>query len=128
MITMTGQREIARCSVFRDDTDDLTIYLMPQSPRIALDDTGKPILSLVQYRRDLSRLTEEERRTRLGGGLLTLSVELSASDQELREIRKTVSEDPGLASRLERGQYRGWWLNEIQRDTTKLAQALKIGA
>ena len=128
MITMTGQREIARCSVFRDDSDDLALYLMPQSPRIALDDTGKPILSLVQYRRDLSTLTEEERRTRLGGGILTLSVELSPTEEESRQIRKTVAEDPGLAGRLAQGQYRNWWLNEIQRDTVKLAQALKMSS
>jgi hypothetical protein len=128
MITLTGQREIARCSVFRDDGDDLSFYLMPQSPRIAMDDTGKPILSLVQYRRDLTNLTEEERRTRLGGGILTLSVELSPTDDEMKQIRKTVAEDPGLAGRLERGQHRNWWLNEIQRDKVKLAQALKISS
>lgn len=128
MITMTGQRDIARCSIFRDDSDDLSVYIMPQSPRIALDDTGKPILSLVQYRRDLSNLTDEERRTKLGGGILTLSVELSPTDQDMREIRKTLSEDPALATRLEQGTYRNWWLNEIRKDQAELAKALKVSS
>jgi hypothetical protein len=128
MITMTGQRDIARCSIFRDDVDDLSIYIMPQSPRIALDDTGRPILSLVQYRRELSQLSEEERKTRLGGGILTLSVELSPTDQDMAEIRRTLSQDPGLAARLEQGTYRAWWLNEIRKDQAKLAAALKINS
>jgi hypothetical protein len=43
MITITGQREIAGCSIFRDDADALAFYVMPQSPRVALDETGKPV-------------------------------------------------------------------------------------
>ena len=131
MITLTGMREIARCNVCRDDLDALSWYMMPQSPRIALDDNDKPLLSLVWYRRDVSQLTEEERRTKLGGGILTLSVELSATDDDVREIRKTIAADPALHQRLERSSgrgpdYRNWWLNEIRKDQTKLAEALKL--
>ncbi len=140
MITLTGQREIANSSLFRDDVDPLVWYVMPQSPRIALDDTGKPIFSLVQYRRDVSALSEEERKTRLGGGILALSVELSTTEEEMAEIRRTLAGDPALHQRLAAGSrdpnraptsppgpdYRNWWLNEINRNQGKLAQALKI--
>ena len=56
MITTTGQRTIEGCTVFIDDTDALNIYVMPQSPHIALDAEGNPLFSLAQYRRPLDRV------------------------------------------------------------------------
>lgn len=128
MITLTGQREIAGCSVFRDDVDLLTRYAMPQSPRLAVDENQKPIFSLVQYRRDVGQLSDEERRTRLGGGLLTLSVELTLLPDEEKAIRETLAADPALHRALEMGQYRRWWVDEIRRDRAQLAKAIKLGA
>ena len=126
MITITGQREIAGCSVFRDDTDALAFYVMPQSPRIATDENGRPIFSLVQYRRDVAQLSEEERRTRLGGGLLTLSVELSRTPEEDAQIRETLANDPKLHALLNFTRGR-WWNEEIRQDKRKLAAALNVG-
>lgn len=127
MITITGQREIAGCSVFRDDTDVLAFYAMPQSPRVAKDERGKPLFALAQYRRKVDRLTEEERRTRLGGGLLTLSVELSRTADEDARIRQTLAADPRLQSALDSAPaYRRWWIDEIKRDKARLAQAIKL--
>ena len=57
MITLRGRRLIGKVDVLRDDVDPLTVYLVPP-PRIALDDGGKPILSMVWYRRPLENLTE----------------------------------------------------------------------
>src|SRR5262245_38044592 len=134
MITLTGQREIAKCNVYCDDIDPLTWYIMPQTPRIALDDTsGKPIFSLVEYRRDVSALSDEERKTRLGGGILTLSTELSTTADQMREIRKTLAADPALQGRLATPfpkvgpDYSRWWTQEVSRNVDKLADALKIG-
>ena len=126
MITLTGQREIAGCNVYRDDVDPLAFYLMPQAPRIALDEQGAPVFSLVWYRRDVAELTEEERRTRLGGGLLSLSAELSSTDAEMATIRETLATDPLLHRRLEREQSR-FWIDEIGKDQAKLAAVLKLG-
>ena len=126
MITITGQREIAGCNVYCDDVDALGFYIMPQAPRIALDEQGKPIFSLVWYRRDIAELTDEERRTRLGGGLLSLSTELSATDAAMAEIRSTLAADPLLHARLERDLPQ-FWITEIARDPAKLAAVLKIG-
>jgi hypothetical protein len=133
MLTLTGQREIAKCNLYKDDTDPLIWYMMPQGPRIALDDsTRTPVFSMVEYRRDVSMLTDEERKTRLGGGILTLSTELSATDDQLHEIRKTIAADPELQGRLADSNpktgphYASWWNNEINRSADKLADALKI--
>lgn len=57
------------------------------------DDGGKPCFSLLWYRRDLDRLTDEERRTRLGGGILALTVELTVDDDELGAIKKALAKE-----------------------------------
>lgn len=91
MITIVGYRTVGRCIVYNDDDDDKQLYYLPGAPTLAVDDLGKPCFSLLWYRRDLSRLTEEERRTRLGGGILALSVELAVSEEEREAIRKAVA-------------------------------------
>lgn len=133
MVTLTGHREIGGVDVFRDDVDPLSWYILPQAPRVALDEQGKPVFSMVWYRRDLSRLTEEQRRTALGGGILTMSVELSVNADEEGAIRKALAADPDLHARLaspgdDMGgrDYRSWWFGEADRDAEKLGKALKL--
>src|SRR3954451_4733154 len=133
MITTTGQRTVEGCTVLLDDADALNVYAMPQSPRIALDADGKPLFSLVQYRRPLDRVPEADRATKLGGGLLTFSVELARTAEQEAAIRAALAADPALHQLLatpatDRVDYSEWWANEIKGDVTKLAAALKISA
>ena len=133
MITLSGKRLIAECDVYPDDVDPLAWYIMPKAPRIAVDDSGKPMFHLVWYRRPVEQLTPEERRTRLGGGILTLSTDLTATAEEETEIRKALAADPGLHDRLASApkdgpDYRNWWNQEIARDAGKLAAAIKPAA
>jgi len=114
MLTLNEFRDISNCRVFKDDVDPLTLYLIPFTPRVALDENGKPIISLVWYRRDVSKLTDEERKTKLGGGILTLSAELSTTPEQEKTIKETVGGDPDLQRRTN------------IRDPKKLAQALKL--
>ena len=123
MLTLTQFRDVSNCRVFRDDIDLLTHYVIPFTPRIALDEHGKPILSLVRYRRDVSKLTEEERKTRLGGGLLTLSAELSVTDEQDEAIREAIASDPEMQQALSRRMPQ-WWNNEIKGDPKKLGPAV----
>lgn len=113
MITLTGQQQIAKCTVFRDDVSATLFYVVPPAPRIALDDKGKPIFSMVWYRRDVSKLTDDERKTKLGGGILTLSSELSPTDAQLKEIREKLASDPNILARA-------------GLDKDRLAKALEI--
>lgn len=117
MITLTDRQTIGSCDVYRDDVNVLLYYVMPHVPQIALDEHGKPIFSLVWYRRALDTLTEEERRTRLGGGILTLSAELVASDDEIAGIKATLVRQPRLQQVLQR-RYNG--------DERKLLDAIQI--
>lgn len=149
MITITGRRDIAGATVFRDDIDPLTVYVLPSEPRVAGDETGTPELALIWYRRDVAKLTDDERKTKLGGGILSVTVELSATDDQEKQIRAGVAADPELHRWLETGhplpssttddpaasaepptpgaaQLRQWWLQEIKKDEAKLAKALKL--
>lgn len=99
MITTAGRQEIANCDVYPDDDNPLQYYVCPQGPRIALDDTGKPIFSLVWYRRDVSKLTDDQRKTQLGGGILAVSVELGKTKEQEDAIRKQLAGNPELQAR-----------------------------
>ncbi|MEM7481948.1 MAG: hypothetical protein AAF481_12305 [Acidobacteriota bacterium] len=121
MITLNGQREIAGCQVYRDDVDALAWYVMPQAPTLAMDENGKPSISLAMYRRDVSQLTEEERKTRLGGGILSLSVELRPTDEQEREIREAIASDPKAQRRVARRN------PQLAADARDLAAAIKLG-
>jgi hypothetical protein len=127
MITLNGYRDISQCRLYRDDVNPLSWYVMPFTPRIALDDKKNPIFSLVWHRRDVSHLTEEERRTKLGGGILTLSAELAPTPEQMTEIRKTLGADPDVQARVAAARPR-WWTDEIRRDKNKLGEALQIAA
>src|SRR6478752_10000194 len=118
MITLTGQRRIGACQVYPDDVDNLTWYYMPDGPRIALDPSGKPSFSLVWYRRDVSQLSDEERKTRLGGGILAVTTELALTDDQMKEVRTTLAADPAVKAALT--------ARTGSSDPAKLAQALNL--
>jgi hypothetical protein len=131
MITLSWAREIAGCNVRGDDLDPLAWSITPQSPQVALDPAGIPIFSLAWYRRPVDQLTEEERKTRLGGGLLTFSAQLTWTEEQEKEIREAIAADPAVHQRLERDNpggpdYRRWWHQEARRDPAALAEALKL--
>ena len=119
MITLTGKQLIATCDVFPDDVDPLLWYVMPKGPRVALDDHGNPMFHLTWFRRPVDQLTEEERRTRLGGGILTLSTDLTPTADEEAEIRKTLAGQPAVQAAAGPG---------LAGDEDKVAAALKLGA
>jgi hypothetical protein len=126
-------RTLSGCSVYLDDADALQYYAVPESPHIALDAQGKPVFSLVQYRRPVDKVAEADRATKLGGGLLTFSVDLSRSAAQDDEIRKTLAADPALHALLataaaDQVDYSDWWNNQIHQDVDKLAAALRINA
>jgi hypothetical protein len=121
MLTLTGFRTIADCNVYPDDSDSLTFYTVSGTPTVAKDADGKPQVSLIWYRRDISQLTEAERKTKLGGGILSITAELAMTAEQDAEIRSTLAKDPKLQERL--GHY---FSGELDGDESKLAAALKI--
>ncbi len=132
MITLTGQTTFERFNVYRDDVNPLQFYFMPGGPRIALDD-GKPMFSLIMYRRDLSAVPEADRATKLGGGILALSAELKATPDERKRMREKLAEDPIVQAAYEGSQRfsngRFYTLKGAPRpvDKAKLAEQLILG-
>src|SRR5712692_3914538 len=62
-------------------------YVLPEKPAIALDSTGKPIFSMIVYRRDEDRLDPSKVPTDdVGGGILTFTVELAVPQDALTKI------------------------------------------
>lgn len=133
MITLTGQTVFERFNVYRDDVNPLQFYYMPQGPRVALDENGKAMCSLMMYRRDLSAVPAADRATRLGGGILALSVELSATDDEKARLRAQLATDPVTQAAVvntARSAIGHFWELRIASapvDQAKVAQALVLG-
>lgn len=127
MLTLTGFRTIADCNVYPDDQDPLTFYTVSGTPTIAKDADGRPLVSLLWYRRDIGTLTPEERKTRLGGGILSITTELAHTQAQADAMREALSRDPTLHTRLAASdRTRRWWIDEVGRDERALAQALKL--
>lgn len=133
MITLTGQTTFERFNLYCDDVNPLRRYFMPQAPRIALDENGNPIFSLIMYRRNLQNVPEADRATKLGGGILSLSVELSATDDEKRRLREEIAKDPDViaaysnaANRAPNGHF--WTLRTSggSADPAKVADAIEL--
>jgi hypothetical protein len=62
-------------------------YVLPDQPGIALDPNGKPIFSMIVYRRDEDRLDPSKVPTDdIGGGILTFTVELAVPQDALAQI------------------------------------------
>jgi hypothetical protein len=133
VITTTTQWDVADCTVYLDDTDPLQVYAVPNSPRIALDDKGEPIFSLIQYRRPVDKVPEADRATKLGGGILSFSVDLKRTDAQDAQIKQALSQDPQLqaqlaAPRSDGVDYSDWWNNQAGRDPSKIVEKMKISS
>lgn len=88
MLTLTNSLRIEGYTVFRDDVPESNqFYVLPDKPDIAKDDKGRPIFSLVVYRRDEERIDPAKSAEDVGGGILTMTVELTVPEDKLRKIR-----------------------------------------
>ncbi|MFI5099121.1 MAG: hypothetical protein ACHQE5_01180 [Actinomycetes bacterium] len=67
-------------------------YVLPDLPSIANDAQGKPIFSLIVYRRDATRLDPDKfpRDGEAGGGILTFTTELSIPADKFNRIKSRL--------------------------------------
>lgn len=75
-------------AVWGDHEAPSLFYYFPNTPRLARGEAG-PELSFIKFRRDLSEAVAEGQN--LGGGLLSFTVELRASEDDLTLARKELS-------------------------------------
>jgi hypothetical protein len=87
MLTLTNPLSIEGFKVYRDDQSPTQFYVLPDQPAIALDQAGKPIFSLIVYRRDEDRIDPDKApKEDVGGGILTFTVELGVPPPTFRKI------------------------------------------
>jgi hypothetical protein len=82
--------EVADVIVYRDDASQTVFYAVPAKPRLALDEQGKPQLSLVAYGK------KGPAGFKARGGILTLTTALQLTGAEAEGVSHS------LASRLAR--------------------------
>ena len=88
MLTLTNALNVEGFNVYRDDQNLAKFYVLPAQPAIALDENGKPIFSLIVYRRDDSRLDPDKApKEDVGGGILTFTIELAVPPDKFRAIQ-----------------------------------------
>lgn len=67
-------------------------YVLPDKPAIATDKDGKPIFSLIIFRKDEDRLDPAKVPTEdVGGGIMTFTVELTVPDEAMQKIRAKLN-------------------------------------
>ena len=64
----------------------MKFYVLPKTPRISTDETGKPLFSLVIYRKDINRVDPTQPTADVGGGILSFTIELSVDDATMKKI------------------------------------------
>ncbi len=95
MLTLTNAYSIkvdsVNYTVYRDDTDAARFYVLPETPRIARDEAGKPIFSLIVYRQDETRIDLNKLREDVGGGIMTFTVELAVPPEAIQKLRSKLA-------------------------------------
>ncbi len=88
MLTLTNALNVEGFNVYRDDQNPTQFYVLPAQPAIATDESGKPIFSLIVYRRDEARIDPDKApKDDVGGGILTFTVELAVPPEKFRTIQ-----------------------------------------
>ena len=78
--------------VFRDDVDPESFYYICQRPSLARDNDGKPVISVYCVLPESGVRSEDDI---LEAGL-NLDVDLSVSDEELKEVKKLIQKSFGV--------------------------------
>ena len=101
MLTMTNPLTVMGFTVYQDDAAEVLaaggpagsdaagvrrFYVLPEKPDIAMEN-GKPIFSLIVYRRDEERIDPAKTADDVGGGILTFTVELAIPPATFDQIK-----------------------------------------
>jgi hypothetical protein len=77
-------------TLFRDYNDQKRFYYMPGNPRITREG-GQPLFQLLIYRRDITDNPAFKTGDRLGGGFLTMTVDIGVPESTLKAVRDELS-------------------------------------
>jgi hypothetical protein len=85
---------------------NMRFYVLPKTPTMATDGNGKPLFSLIVYRKDISRVDPNAPKDDVGGGILTFTIELSVPDAAMKRIEaqlrsKVFGDSPDNSQQIE---------------------------
>ena len=81
-------------TLFRDYNDPSRLYYLPLYPKLTRE-AGDPLFQLLIYRRDITDNPAFKEGDRLGGGFLTMTVDLSVPESTLQAIKDELSSQTG---------------------------------
>lgn len=106
--------------VYRDHANPRLFYYMSERPRISKTAQGRPEMSLIKYKRDLTDnpAFDPTQTKSLGGGLFTFTVDLGVDASVLSAVRSELSRRVSGEINLSPIQFRG---GTVRLSTTKKA-------
>ena len=81
-------------TLYRDYNATNRYYYMPLYPKLTRE-AGEPLYQLLIYRRDITDNPAFKEGDRLGGGFLTMTVDLSVPESTLNAIKEELSKQSG---------------------------------
>ena len=81
-------------TLFRDYNDSNRFYYLPLYPKLTRE-AGDPLFQLLIYRRDITDNPAFKEGDRLGGGFLTMTVDLSIPESTLQAIKDELGSQTG---------------------------------
>lgn len=81
-------------TLFRDYNNPGRLYYLPLYPKLTRE-AGDPLFQLLIYRRDITDNPAFKEGDRLGGGFLTMTVDLSVPDSTLQAIKDELDSQTG---------------------------------
>src|SRR5258708_6931348 len=81
-------------TLFHDYNNPNRLYYLPLYPKLTREG-GEPLFQLLIYRRDITDNPAFKEGDRLGGGFLTMTVDLSVPDSTLQAIKDELSSQTG---------------------------------
>lgn len=81
-------------TVYKDDQDPKLFYMLPEYPRMAAAADGGPQFNFIMFARDFhlfKNLAADLSGTETEGGLITMTTELSVSDEDQAKIRNYIA-------------------------------------
>ena len=95
MLYLDSATTIQGVTLYRDYSSAKRVYYQPRHPRLAREG-GEPMFQLLIYRRDITDNPAFKEGNRLGGGFLTMTVDLSVPESVLTAIRGELGQDVEL--------------------------------
>jgi hypothetical protein len=85
MIRIDQELSIEGVTVYRDEVQRNTFYVLPNQPRFRLDDSGKPVFKFIKYRDPIDKPDGSK-----GGGFVIFDSEFVVPEDKMTKVQKAL--------------------------------------